>query len=510
MRVLLLGVSHHTAPLELRERLALTGDRIERLLAALGGLGAGRPVEAMALSTCNRTEVYVARASHQPPEFADLRRVLCEVCGIADGGIAEALFELEGPEAVSHLFRVCTGLDSMVLGEPQILGQVRRAYEQATRCRTVGPVLHQLVQSALAAAKDVRGQTALNRGHASVGSVAVDFARRVFDRFDDKIIVGIGAGPMGKLTLVHLRDLGPRRLWVVNRNPERAARVADQLRLTPPTGGARPWSELHELLVEADVVMTSTGSSQPILRAADLRAVRRRRRGRPLLIVDLAVPRDVEADAAEIDDVYLYNIDDLRKVLAQTDQHRARAADAADALLARRVTQCLNQIQHRHLGRLVKALRGRLHDIGRQERQRTLRKLQTARSPGELAEALDLHTHRLINKILHLPISQLDARRAETSLSFYAAALRRLFDLRDLDEAESRQPAAPSATGPLDAEPLDAEALDASAPTDRDDDDRDDADRDDAEAESTVAPTGSDGIDASDVPDRLPPQRQVH
>lgn len=216
MRILLLGVNHRTAAVDLREKLALAvgdGD------AAVADLHARFPgTECVVLSTCNRIEFYLARPTHQPPTADDLRRLLAQRSGLSPEAVTAASIHREGEQAVQHLFRVCTGLDSMVLGEPQVLGQVKRAYEAATAAGAVGPVLHRVFQGGLAAAKRLRTQTGIGVGRVSVASVAVDFARRIFDTFGDKTVLAVGAGEMAKATLQHLLKLGPGRLWVLNRS----------------------------------------------------------------------------------------------------------------------------------------------------------------------------------------------------------------------------------------------------------------------------------------------------
>ena len=454
MRVLMLGVNHRTAPVELREKLALSGDQLE---PALNDLRQRFPmVEFVVLSTCNRTEIYVARPTHQPPDDDALRRFLAQHAGLDDQQVQPATIFREQQEAVRHLFRVCAGLDSMVLGEPQILGQVRDAYQTATAAGCVGPVLNTVFQQALAAGKQVRRETGIGRGRTSVGSVAVDFARQIFDHFDDKTILGLGAGEMAKSMLHRLKNLDPHRLWLVNRSPQRALELADQLGLRSPRGGARPWDDLDELLIEADVVLTSTGSPQPILTRQRLKALKKRRRNRPLFVVDVAVPRDVEEAVGSLSNVYLYNIDDLRSVVDQSLESRGEAVQQCEQTINSLVRACMTQIQHRDLGHLIRELRGRLHEIGDIEQQRTARKLGAAAptaDPDALEELLDEPTHRVINKILHLPLSQMDRRDPDAPLAFYAAALRRLFRL-DADATDgpsgAGNPPAPSSPGPAE------------------------------------------------------------
>lgn len=449
MRILLLGLNHRTAPIELREKLAMSDDALGALH---GELSRRYPTaEHVVLSTCNRFECYIARPSEDAPAIDELRALLAERTGVPLEQLTAASIHREQEEALRHLFRVGAGLDSMVVGEPQVLGQVKRAYDVAVSHESVGPVLHRVFQEALAAAKRVRTATGIGSGRVSVGSVAVDFARQVFEAFTDKTILGIGAGEMAKTTLRHLLDLRPHRLWLTNRSPQRAVELAGALGLAGDAGGPRHWEELDELLVEADVVLTSTGAAEPIVTVERFKPLARRRRNRPLFIIDMAVPRDVAPEVGAMSNVYLYNIDDLQTVMdAGADQRRDQVAEC-EAQLNEAVAACMRQVRHRDVGHLIRLLRQRLHDLGELEQQRTQRKLQSVADP-ETAEAinelLDEHTRRLVNKILHLPLSQLDQKHGEVEvpLGFYAAALRRLFDLdeHDMPAPPSQRPHAKS------------------------------------------------------------------
>ncbi len=431
MRILLLGVNHRTADVQLREKLAMAGGPLNAALARLRETYAD--AEFVLVSTCNRTELYTARPSHAAPSIEDLRNVLADLSGVEVGAVTAATIHREQEQAVAHLFRVCSGLDSMVLGETQILGQVKRAYEVASAANAIGPVLHRVFQSALSAARKVRADTGIDAGRVSVGSVAVDFARQVFDDFADKTIVGVGAGEMAKTTLKHLKALNPHRLWLVNRTAQRAAELAATIGVGHPGGGPRAWDELDELMVDADVMVTSTGATEPIITAERFKPLARRRRNRPLFIIDIAVPRDVDPTVGGLSNIYLYNVDDLESVVEATRDQRRDLVAQCDGLLTGHVAACMSQLQNQDIGRLVRELRRRLLDIGEAERERTRRKL-TAQLNGDAERAekiLDEHTHRLINKILHLPLSQLDHGNPDAPLGFYAAALRRLFDLSD-------------------------------------------------------------------------------
>lgn len=428
MKLLMLGVNHRTTPVELREQVALADDR---LTSALADLRAAYPhCEVVILSTCNRTEIYAARPTHESPSVEQLIEFMTRHCKAGGEVLAGSMLQYKNEQVIAHLFRVCSGLDSMVLGESQIVGQVREAYETANTAGTVGAVLHRIFQQAIAVSKDVRTRTGIDADRVSVGSVAVDFARRIFGNLNDKVVVGLGAGDIAKLTLRHLASLRPARLWIANRTPHRAHALIHQLKLDDARIGVRPFEALDDLLLEADIIITGTGATEPIITASRLEPLAKRRGDRPLFIIDIAVPRDVDPRVSAVGNVHLYNIDDLQSVVAANAAQRSELVQQCETILAQAVRDTYTEIQNRDIGRLIKAFRQRLHDLGRIEQERTARKLAAA-SPDELPALLDEHTNRLINKILHLPLSQLDQRRADIPLNFYAAALRRLFDLQE-------------------------------------------------------------------------------
>jgi len=437
MRVLFTGINHRTAPVELRERFAAAGDAPTHLDAFRERFPA---CECVIVSTCNRFELYVARPLHGQPKTDDLRTFLSQRFGIPMGQVASSSIHREQDQAVAHLFRVCCGLDSMVLGEPQVLGQVKRAYQTAADCGAAGPVLHRVFQQAIATAKQARTETGIDAGRVSVGSVAADLARQVFADFADKTVLGIGAGEIAKLTLRHMMNLGPRRLWLVNRTQENAQALVEALHLPASAGGAQSWEQLDELLVEADIVVTCTAAPEPILTPHRFKPILKRRRYRPLFVIDLAIPRDASPELGSMTNLYLYNIDDLQSVVANSLGQRGEQAQACERHVAAAVTACMSQITHADLGQLIRKLRAKLHDIGQNEQERTLKKLGTHPAPQTLDTALGEHTQRLINKILHMPLSQLNRHEGGAPLGFYAAALRRLFDLEE-DTPAGVQPA---------------------------------------------------------------------
>lgn len=458
MRFLLLGINHRTAPVALRESLAIGSERLPAVLAALKQKFPGPGVEGVLLSTCNRTELYIARPSQSPPDIETLRGFLAEQCGADLDALTAASIHREQQPAVHHLFRVTAGLDAMAVGETQIVGQVRRAYEAAQRADTVGPALHRIFQSALREVKQAHQQSGVATLRQSVSSMAVEFAGNLFESFADKTVVGLGAGEVTKATLRRMLEKKPGRTWVVNRTAEAGLELAAQLGLssdssTTLSGGARPWEALDEVLVEADVVLTGTAAAEPVITAERFKPLLKRRRHRPLFLIDLAVPRDVEPAVGTLPNVYLYNIDDLNAALADVPRRREKI-DRCEALVRDAAERCLGAAQHQDLGALVRQLRTKLLSIGEAERDRTQRKMQALHAAGQydqIEKLLDEHTHRLINKVLHLPLSRLDAKggRSEPDagvpMGFYAAALRRLFDLDESTAENASADASPPA-----------------------------------------------------------------
>lgn len=442
MHILCVGLSHQTAPVELREKLAMNDSQAA---AAMSELAAAYPgAELAILSTCNRTEFYIARPLHGHPRLQEITGCLARRAGVEAAALSSCLYHHDNERAVRHLMRVTGGLDSMVLGENQILGQVRAAYDLAQQTGTVGSVLHRLFQASLAAGKTVRAQTGIGSGRTSVSSVAVDFARHLFSSFADKTVLAIGAGKMTELTLRHFMELRPKRLLVCNRTFSKAADLAGKF-----AGRAVPFESLDDHLIEADVVISSTGATQPIVTAACFKPLLKPRRFRPVFIIDIAMPRDFDPAVGDLSNVYLYNLDDLQKVIAEQAAGRSGQIGAAEAIIEPAVVECYAQVQTGDFAQLIRRLRDQLHAIGDAESQRALQKLRTA-DESRLQQALEEYTHRLINKILHKPLTELNKGReaggAEAAL--YATALRRLFDLdreaEDLKPPESRPADAPA------------------------------------------------------------------
>ena len=446
-RLLLLGLNHTTAPLEVREKLAFSPAARD---AAARALRERFPAcEAVLLSTCNRVELYVARGGtyHSPhPDVGELADFLAATHGLAAGQFRPHLYHHAGRDAARHLFRVASSLDSLVLGENQILGQVRDAYEAAQAIGCTGPVLNPLFQRAVSVGKQVRTDTALAEGRMSVASVAVDYARRIFETFADKTALCVGAGKMAGLVLEHLVALQPGRLLLTNRDPRKAEALAAKV-----GGQAVPFEKLDDHLAAADIVVTSTGSADPIITRKTFQKVLRKRRYRDVYLIDIAVPRDVEAAVGDLEHVYLKNVDDLQQVVAQTQQQRRTAVDAAAAIVDRHVDEFAVWHRQRELGPTIDRLYKRCHEIARAELDRTLPKLSAA---GQADKALleDL-TRRIVNKMLHRPVHALRHADPEHAEVPYAHAMEKLFDLTAVEPAGVEALVVPPATvgrGPIE------------------------------------------------------------
>jgi glutamyl-tRNA reductase len=445
--LLLLGLNHTTAPLEVRERLAFN-DAQRR--AAVQALRARFPkCEAVLLSTCNRVELYVGRQGHGNPSVREMTEFLAGFHSVAATDLDEHLYHKTDRQVVEHLFTVASSLDSMVLGETQILGQVREAYDASQALGATGGVLNPLFQRAVAVGKQVMRETPIAEGRLSVASVAVDYAKRIFERFDDKTVLCVGAGKMAQLVLQHLAGLSPRRLLVCNRNTARATPLAETF-----GGEAVPFDRLGDHLVAADIVVSSTGSADPVITRALFEPLLRRRRYRPIFLIDMAVPRDVEAAVGELDSVFLYNLDNLQQVVLATRSQRGEVVDAARTIVTRQVEEYAVWHRQRELGPAIDRLYKHYHRLAQDEVARTITKLPNV-GDAERAHLEDL-ARRLVNKLLHGPIQTLrqsDGPHVGGGVP-YPYALEKLFGLGDVpDHSAAAGPANPSGTQQRDGGP---------------------------------------------------------
>jgi len=420
----LLGLNHTTAPLALRERLSFNAEqRAAALTAFRQRFGQS---EAVLLSTCNRVEIYTA--SDEAPAIAEF---LAEFHSIPLEEFQPLLYQKTDRAMIEHLFSVASSLDSMVLGETQILGQVREAYESARELSCVGNILHPLFQRAISVGKQVMHQTALAEGRLSIASVAVDFAGRIFDHFHDKTVLSIGAGKMANLVLRSFAALSPGKLLIANRDPAKAAALAEKF-----NGAATPMDQLDQALSQVDIVITSTGSAKPIITAASFATVHRRRRFRPIFLIDIALPRDIDPAVGMLENVYLYNIDDLQQAVSQSLNGRVAEVDQAKKIIAAAVDQYIRSHRVRELGPAIDQLYKRYHELAQEEVSRTLAKLPNI-GEAEREHLQDL-ARRIVNKFLHDPVHALrQADDAHAPATQYIHAMEQLFKLTDGDQTGS-------------------------------------------------------------------------
>jgi glutamyl-tRNA reductase len=423
MNLLLVGCSFATAPIEIREQLAFDGPKLP---AALHELEARYGSEAALLSTCNRVEVYLARADDDGLDGELIAEFLTEFHRMDGSRVRPCLYLRHGIDAVRHLFRVTSSLDSLVVGEGQIAGQVKRAYETAHAEGTAGPVLHVLFQQAHAVAKKVRTQTGISRGHVSVSSVAVDYVRQVFDHFDDKTVLVIGAGKMGALTLKHLQGLRPKRILVTNRSPEKAAQVAAGC-----GGQAMPWEGLDDALAAADIVLSTTGAAEPIVTRRRFNDVLARRSGGTMVILDIAVPRDFDPRIHDGDRACLFNIDDLQRIRAQTLHERQKSIAPAEAIVERDVQQFLREWKRRRNGPIIARLTQEFEARRKAIVTQLMAKLN-GRLSAEDRAYIEGAFKLLQNQFLHGPISALaEETHGDAGRHTLLEALRKLFRMQD-------------------------------------------------------------------------------
>jgi glutamyl-tRNA reductase len=403
------GLNHTTAPIAVRERVSIAADALGTTLRSLLGTHPAR--EAAIVSTCNRTELYCAGGD--PRRAVDW---LADHHGVPARELTPHLYALSPQETVRHAFRVASGLDSMVLGETQILGQLKNAVRSAEAAGALGPTLHKLFQRAFAVAKEVRTTTQVGANSVSLAAAAVRVALRVFPSLEDRRVLFIGAGEMIAACLPHFAARTPRSMTIASRTVERAARLAE-------ASGAEAiaLTEMHARLAEFDVVVSCTSSELPILGKGAMERVIRARRRAPVVLVDLAVPRDVEPEVARLEDVFLFSIDDLQSIVGAGTRQRQSAATEAERIIDLQVARFLEWMRSRDAVPVIRTLRERGETARRAEVERALRLLARGDDPGAVVEAL---SHALTNKLLHAPSSALSAAGADDAHGLREAVTR--------------------------------------------------------------------------------------
>ncbi len=424
MMLLVVGANYKTAPMALRERLAFEQAKLPRVLEELA-IRYG--CEAVILSTCNRVEVYLGRLEAEVAPDGDLvAEFLAEVRQLPLDQLRPALYHYPGSEAVRHLFRVAASLDSLVLGEGQIAGQVKQAYESSARVGTVGPVLHALFQHARQVSRRVRRETGIAHGKVSVSSLAIDYVTQVFSHFDDKTVLVIGAGKMGELTLGHLRALRPKQILITNRSPEKAQEVA------AGCGGlAIPFEQLDQALAQADIVLSTTGAAEPVVSLERFQRMVPQRNGRHVVIIDIAVPRDFDPRIGELEEVdLLVNVDDLKEIRERVVRGRMKHLPAAEAIVESEAERFFKDWTRRRTGPAIARLSQDWDAIRRQVQAECFSKLN-----GKLTEAeqavIEGAFRLLQNRYLHTPISVLREEASRQGGHGLLEAIYKLFRLRD-------------------------------------------------------------------------------
>lgn len=419
MFVFAFGINHKTAPVAVRERAAFAADKLGDALidiTARGGVD-----EATILSTCNRTELYCRANGREASSEATLDW-FCNYHGLPTQAITPHLYMHPGEQAVKHAFRVASGLDSLVLGEPQILGQMKDAFALAHKAGATGKILNKLFQQTFSVAKQVRTDTAIGASAVSVAFAAVTLAKRIFHKLSDQTVLLIGAGDMIELTARHLREQGVRHMIVANRTLERAQALADQYQ-----GEAISLAEMPARLPDADIIISSTASQLPILGKGAVERALKQRKHRPIFMVDIAVPRDIEAEVGELPDVYLYTVDDLQDVVQENLQSRQEAAKEAEQIIDLHVTKFMRWIHSLDAVPTICALRDSADMLREAELARARRSLARGEDPqaviAELARALT-------NKLTHAPTAALQKADHDGNRALIETA-RKLFNLNE-------------------------------------------------------------------------------
>jgi glutamyl-tRNA reductase len=436
MRLLVLGVSHHTAPIDLRERLAFAAPDLGTAVTTL----ARDPAisEAVLLSTCNRTELYATCTSLEDGHDA-MAGFLAAARAVSADDLRAHIYTRSEADAARHLFRVAAGLDSLVVGEPQILGQVKQAYASATDHHVTGALLNRLFHTAFTAGKRVRSETELAEGAVSVSYAALGLARKICGDLRHVSVLVIGAGEMAELTARHFAAQQPKKMVVSSRTGAHAEALAAEV-----GGTTVPWADLDAALGQADIVVTATGATVPILTRPRVHAALRHRRGRPLFLIDIALPRDVDPAVGADDDVFLYNIDDLQSVINESLARRTSETTRAETIVNQEVEKFMAWARSRTAMPTVVALRQRFEAIRRAELDRLQPKI--AGLPPDARARVDEITRLIIEKLLITPTEQLKALPDQELQHSYADALSHLFALAADDEADGEdEPGAASA-----------------------------------------------------------------
>ena len=425
MEILVVGLSHNTAPIELRERLNVPEQDLPKPLEMMGE--STDLVERMLVATCNRVEVYAVAEGPIEGAVEGITDCLATYRNVPKTDFLDKLYTYTAGEAVRHVFRVASSLDSMVVGEPQILGQVKTAYSIAQAREATGIILNNLLEQAFHVAKRVRSETGIASSAVSVSSAAVELARKIFGDLTGRSVLILGAGEMAELALRHLLDDGVRSVLVANRSYNRAVALARQFH-----GRAVTFESFRQEMVGADIVISATSAPHVILKKEDMQAIIQQRRHRPIFLIDIADPRDIDPGCNEVDNVYLYNIDNLKSVVESNLKERKREAERAEVIIDREVGVYLTWLRSLDVVPTIVSLRQRVEQIRGTELQKVLGRMGDL--TPEQREAITAMSHAMVNKILHQPMTELKRRAALQDGHLYTSVLRRLFGLEEKDK----------------------------------------------------------------------------
>jgi glutamyl-tRNA reductase len=425
MKLQMIGCSHHDAAVEFREKISFTSEEAGKALELFRERFPSS--EIVLLSTCNRVELYTTSDDQSSVDKNTVASFLAEQQGLSVDEVIDQMIYRSGNQAVEHLFTVASSLDSMVVGEAQILSQVKQAYDLACTWDSVGPLTHGVFQAANRAAKRVQQETDIHRRRVSVPSVAVgEVATEIFDHLADKRIVLCGAGEMGQETLRYLKQAGANNICVLNRNYDRAIRVAESFDATSDL-----WDSLDRQMLDADLVIGTTSATEAILELETFQPIHAKRGHRLLLILDLAVPRDFDPRIGKLANVYLYGIDDLRNACERNQREREKEWPKAKTIIAEETHKFMQALNHRATGPVIQRLREQAHELKQDELERLINKLKLSEMNPVMVKEIEKSFDRLINKLLHPPLASVRDDAAEGHSKGLLEALRHLFNLGD-------------------------------------------------------------------------------
>ena len=421
VNLILVGVNHKTTPVEIREKLAFTKGKIEESVDHLFNFP--DIIEHTILSTCNRVEIY-ARANSQDSAIKSIKQFICDFHQLSLVELEDHFYSYSNKEAVEHLFRVSSSLDSMILGEAQILGQVKEAYSLARDLRSTGLVLNQLFEKAFSIAKKVREETGIAERSVSISSAAVELAQKIFDDLENHTVMLVGTGEMAELAAKHLISYGVKTIYVTSRTYERAANLARTL-----NGSALDFEAFKNELHRADIVITSTSAPNFIIKKEIVEKAIHERKNKPIFFIDIAVPRDIEPDVNDLENVYLYDIDDLQVVVSANIKEREKEAKNAMNFISQEVTKFNNWVGALDAVPTIVEIRKKAENIRKQEIEKTLKKISHLSEDEK--QLLRQMSSSMINKILHKPTIKLKQKTQSEDGHVYLKAIRHLFHLDD-------------------------------------------------------------------------------